>query len=87
MTNTEQDQIIRMAWEDRTTFDEIKKKTGIAEAEVIKVMRRNLKPSSFRLWRKRVSGRTTKHEKLFRQAQSEKKRHSNHTLYHNTDSF
>lgn len=53
--------IIRMAWEDRTTFDEIREKTGFSEADVIRTMRRELKPSSFRLWRKRVTGRVTKH--------------------------
>ena len=60
--------IIRMAWEDRTTFDEIEKSLGITEAQVIKVMRQELKPSSFRLWRKRVSGRVTKHQKPFHKA-------------------
>jgi len=65
----EKSSLIRMAWEDRTTFEEIRRKTGFAEAEIIKLMRRELKPSSFRLWRKRVSGRKTKHEKLFRQSQ------------------
>jgi len=58
-------QIIRLAWEDRTTFEEIKKRTGYSEADVIKVMRRHLKPSSFRRWRKRVNGRITKHRKRF----------------------
>ena len=58
------DWVIWAAWADRITFEEIKKETGLSEAEVIKVMRRSLKPSSFRLWRKRVSGRTTKHQKL-----------------------
>ena len=58
------DRIILLAWQDRITFEEIKKETGLSEAEVIKVMRRSLKPSSFRLWRKRVSGKTTKHQKL-----------------------
>ena len=58
------DRIIYLAWQDRITFEEIKKETGLSEAEVIKVMRKFLKPSSFRLWRKRVSGRTTKHQKL-----------------------
>ena len=61
--------LIRMAWEDRTSFEEIRRKTGFVEAEIIKLMRRELKPSSFRLWRKRVSGRKTKHEKRFRQWQ------------------
>ena len=57
--------IIRMAWEDRTSFEEILSRTGLSEAEVIRIMRRQLKPSSFRLWRKRVSGRVTKHRKRF----------------------
>lgn len=56
--------IIEMAWEDRTTFDAIKKQFGVSESEVIKIMRNNLKKSSFRLWRKRVSGRKTKHLKI-----------------------
>jgi uncharacterized protein (TIGR03643 family) len=55
--------IIRMAWADEISFDRIKKDRGLSEAEVIQIMRRNLKASSFRLWRKRVSGRGTKHEK------------------------
>ena len=65
MTDSERDRIIRMAWEDRTTFDEIEKKTGLNEAAVIKLMRKEMKPSSFRMWRKRVSGRVTKHRKPF----------------------
>ena len=56
------DRIIEMAWEDRTTFDAIKSQFGIDE--VIKIMRKNLKQSSFKLWRKRVSGRDTKHQKV-----------------------
>jgi uncharacterized protein (TIGR03643 family) len=54
-------EIIDMAWCDKTSFDDIKKITGIAEQQVINIMRLNLKPSSFRLWRKRVSGRKAKH--------------------------
>ena len=53
--------IIEMAWEDRTPFDAIKAQFGVPESEVIKLMRKNLKSSSFRLWRKRVTGRKTKH--------------------------
>jgi len=53
--------IIEMAWEDRTPFEAIKVNFGLAESQVIKLMRRELKPSSFRLWRARVSGRKTKH--------------------------
>lgn len=56
--------IIRLAWEDRTTFEEIAKRTGLVESQVIEVMRRELKPSSFRMWRKRVTGRVTKHRSL-----------------------
>ncbi|WP_430409170.1 TIGR03643 family protein [Kordia sp.] len=62
-TPIEIDRIIEMAWEDRTTFDAINFQFGIKEQEVIEIMRTNLKRSSFKLWRKRVSGRNTKHEK------------------------
>ncbi len=55
--------IIRKAWADEISFDRIKKDHGLSEAEVIKIMRTNLKAGSFRLWRKRVSGRPAKHEK------------------------
>ena len=58
------DRIIEMAWEDRTTFDAIKSQFGLDEGGVIKIMRKNLKRSSFKLWRKRVSGRYTKHQKV-----------------------
>ncbi len=55
--------IIDMAWADEISFDIIRSEKGLSEAEVIKIMRNNLKPGSFRLWRKRVSGRISKHEK------------------------
>ena len=58
------DRVIEMAWEDRTTFDAIQFQFGLKEQEVIELMRREMKPSSFKMWRKRVQGRTTKHEKL-----------------------
>ena len=58
---TETSRIIEMAWEDRTTFDSIKDQFGLSESEVIKVMRKHMKRSSFKMWRKRVSGRKTKH--------------------------
>ena len=64
LSDAEANAVVRMAWEDRTTFDQIKERTGLSEADVIKLMRRELKPCSFRLWRKRVSGRLTKHRKL-----------------------
>ena len=65
LSDAEANTVVRMAWEDRTTFDQIKERTALSEAEVIKLMRRELKPGSFRLWRKRVSGLITKHRKLF----------------------
>ena len=55
-----------MAWADRISFEEIKKKTGLNEKEIIKIMRTNLKRKSYLLWRKRVRGRVTKHRKLFK---------------------
>ena len=58
--------VIGMAWADRISFEEIKKKTGFSEKEVIATMRRNLKKKSYILWRKRVRGRITKHRKLFK---------------------
>ena len=58
------DRIIEMAWEDRTTFDAIEYQFGLSEKEVIELMRREMKPSSFRMWRARVQGRKTKHEAL-----------------------
>ena len=53
--------IIEMAWEDSTPFDVIYKEFDITQNELERLMRNNLKPSSFKLWRKRVSGRKTKH--------------------------
>ena len=59
------DWVIWAAWADRITFEEIEKKTGYRESDVIKIMRRSLKPSSFRLWRKRVNQKSIKHKKKF----------------------
>lgn len=58
------DRIIGMAWEDRTPFDAIEYQFGLPEDEVIKLMRSQLKRKSWERWRKRVSGRETKHRKL-----------------------
>ena len=58
--------IIWAAWADRITFEEIKEKTGKNESQVIKIMRKNLKPSSFRLWRERAKRKSLKHRKKFR---------------------
>ena len=58
------DRVIEMAWEDRTTFEAIEYQFGLKEQDVIELMRNEMKPSSFKMWRKRVQGRKTKHEKL-----------------------
>ena len=63
LTLTDIDRIVEMAWEDRTTFDTIYDQFGISEAEVIKIMRKSMKRSSFLMWRERVQGRKTKHAK------------------------
>ena len=55
------DRIIEMAWEDRTPFEAIEFQFGLSEPQVIALMRQQMKASSFKLWRKRVSGRKTKH--------------------------
>ncbi|MBE9223683.1 TIGR03643 family protein [Cyanobacterium stanieri LEGE 03274] len=57
------DRVVEMAWEDRTTFDAIELQFGLSEKQVIALMRKEMKSSSFRMWRKRVSGRKTKHLK------------------------
>ena len=55
------DRIIEMAWEDRTPFEAIDYQFGLSEQQVVQLMRSQMKASSFRMWRKRVSGRKTKH--------------------------
>ncbi|MBT5783480.1 MAG: TIGR03643 family protein [Candidatus Marinimicrobia bacterium] len=61
-SNENINRIIEMAWEDRTPFDAIESQFGVAEKDVIKIMRSNLKRRSFELWRKRVTDRKTKHK-------------------------
>ena len=56
--------IIELAWRDEVSFDDIHHQTGLAEKQVIKIMRGHMKPSSFRMWRKRVTGRKSKHKEL-----------------------
>lgn len=63
LTQRHIDRVIEMAWEDRTPFEAIKFQFDLKEQEVITLMRKELKPGSFRLWRKRVQGRATKHIK------------------------
>ena len=55
--------VIELAWSDKVSFEAIQRQTGKNEKQVIKLMRRHLKPSSVRLWRTRVNGRNKKHEK------------------------
>ena len=66
MTRSEEEisRIIEMAWEDRTPFEAIEQQFNLNESQVITLMRSQMKPGSFRMWRKRVSGRTSKHLKL-----------------------
>ena len=61
---SDKSRLIEMAWEDRTPFDAIEQSYGLSESEVIALMRLELKRSSFELWRKRVTGRSTKHVAL-----------------------
>ena len=61
LSEAERSRVIEMAWEDRTPFEAIAASHGLSEPEVIALMRRDLKPGSFRAWRARVSGRGTKH--------------------------
>jgi uncharacterized protein (TIGR03643 family) len=55
------DRIVEMAWEDRTPFEAIELQFGLSEKDVINLMRREMKESSFRMWRERVTKRKTKH--------------------------
>ncbi len=64
MESIDIDRIIEMCWEDRTPFEAIEYQFGLKEKDAIKIMRQNLKPKSFNVWRKRVSGRNTKHMAL-----------------------
>ena len=72
--NTSSEWIIWAAWADRITFEEIYEKTGKTEGEVIKFMRKSLKPSSFRLWRKRVANKSIKHRKIFSESRKRLKK-------------
>ncbi len=60
----DRDRIIEMAWEDRTSFEAIEMQFGLKQQDVIKLMRHQMKASSFKLWRQRTKGRATKHEAL-----------------------
>ena len=64
LTEKDIDRIIEMAWEDRTPFEAIETQFGLPEKEVIELMRREMKASSFAMWRRRMNGRNTKHRAL-----------------------
>ncbi len=64
LSEADTSRLIEMAWEDRTPFDAIERNFGLSESQVIAMMRTVLKRSSFNLWRKRVTGRATKHAAL-----------------------
>lgn len=64
LTPQDRDRIVQMAWEDRTPFEAIKAQFGLAEKDVIALMRQEMKRSSFEMWRKRMNGRNTKHRSL-----------------------
>lgn len=63
-SESEESRVIEMAWEDRTPFEAIEHQFGLNEQAVITLMRHKIKSNSFKLWRRRVSGRKTKHTKL-----------------------
>lgn len=64
LSATDTDRIIEMAWEDRTPFDAIALQFALSEQQVIELMRREMKKASFKMWRARVQGRSTKHSAL-----------------------
>lgn len=64
LTESDISRIIEMAWEDRTPFDAIKSQFNLTHDEVVEVMRKNLKRSSFKVWRERMRGKKTKHASL-----------------------
>jgi uncharacterized protein (TIGR03643 family) len=77
LTDAEVSRIVEMAWEDRTPFESIEMQFGLNESGVIALMRSHMKASSFRMWRKRMAGRVTKHRAL---RSSEVQRHrASHT--------
>ena len=75
------DWVVWAAWADRITFEEIKKRSGYSESDVIKIMRKKLKPSSFRLWRKRAKNQSIKHRKKFEESRKEIRRKINKNDY------
>ena len=83
LTTNDIDRIIEMAWEDRTTFEAIEIQFGLKEKEVIELMRKEMKSSSFKMWRKRTNGRNTKHAALRDDTINRFKCKSQRTITHN----
>lgn len=77
------DRIIEMAWEDRTSFEAIEIQFGLKEKDVIELMRKEMKASSFKMWRKRTNGRSTKHAALRGDEVNRFKCKSQRTITHN----
>jgi uncharacterized protein (TIGR03643 family) len=61
LTKADESRVVEMAWEDRTPFEAIELQFGLNEQQVVMFMRKSLKTGSFKLWRKRMNGRQTKH--------------------------
>jgi uncharacterized protein (TIGR03643 family) len=78
MSEEKIDRIIEMAWEDRTPFEAIEYQFGFKENEVREIMRKEMKESSFKLWRKRVKGRKTKHAKNYEGVRFKSKNQTTH---------
>ncbi len=74
-SEAELSRIVEMAWEDRTPFEAIEIQFGLNESAVVDLMRAQMKPSSFRMWRKRMSGRITKHAALRPESMNNDGRH------------
>jgi len=64
LSEAEVSRVVEMAWEDRTPFEAIERQFGLSESAVVALMRRTMKQRSFKMWRERMAGRTTKHESL-----------------------
>lgn len=82
-TDKDIDRIIEMAWEDRTSFEAIEIQFGLKEKDVIELMRKEMKASSFKMWRKRTNGRSTKHAALRGDEVNRFKCKSQRTITHN----
>ena len=65
LTRAQKDRVIQMAWEDRTSFDVIRAQFALSPGQVIKLMRSEMTANSFKMWRKRTTGRRTKHDRKF----------------------